>query len=74
MCRNSNYVENLLILASAVTGWVFISVFVWLAGIPIGTTSSVKEIKIYTSTAGNQKYWKIMQKKRKNDNKRVLLS
>ena len=35
-----NYIEHFLILASAVTGCISISVFASLFGIPIGTTSS----------------------------------
>ena len=35
-----NYIEHFLILASAVTGCISISVFASLLGIPIGITSS----------------------------------
>ena len=40
VCRVLNYIEQLLILVSTVTGWISISVFTSLVGIPIGITSS----------------------------------
>ena len=40
--RNLKYVEHFLILASAITGFVSISTFVYLLYIPIGVTSSEK--------------------------------
>ena len=39
-CMTLNYVEYLLILASVVTGFVSISAFSSLVGVPIGITSS----------------------------------
>ena len=45
-CTTSNYIEYLLILASAVSGCVFISAFASLVCIPIGSASSVVELKI----------------------------
>ena len=36
-----NCVEHLLILASTVTGYVFISIFAYLVGIPVGIENSV---------------------------------
>ena len=35
-----NYIEHFLIFASTITGYVFISAFASLVGIPIGITSS----------------------------------
>ena len=40
VCTTLNYIEHFLILASAVTGCISISVFASLLGIPIGITSS----------------------------------
>ena len=51
-----NYVEQLLILASIVTGCVSISAFASLGPIPIGITSSAVEIKFCAITAGIKKY------------------
>ena len=45
-CGNLNYVENLLILASTVTGCVPISAFSSLVGIPTGIASSAIGLKI----------------------------
>ena len=40
VCITLNYIEHILILASAMTGCISISAFVSLIGIPIGITSS----------------------------------
>ena len=50
-----NYIEHFLILASIITGCVFISTFASLIGIPIGITSSVIGLKICAITAGIKK-------------------
>ena len=56
VCATFNYIENLLILASVVTGCFLISDFASLVGIPIGVLSSVIELKICAITAGITKY------------------
>ena len=43
-CQYLNYVENWLILASTVTGWVSISPFASLVCVPVGITSSAVRI------------------------------
>ena len=71
-----NYVEYLLILASVVTGCLFISAFASLAGVPAGIVSSAATIKICVATAGIKNYKSIFKKKKKNrkkHNKIVLL-
>ena len=68
-----NYVENLLILASTVTGCVSISAFASLATIPVGITSSAVEIKICVITARIKMYNSIIKKKKKKHDKIVLL-
>ena len=40
VCMTLNCVEHLLILASTVTGCVFISTFAYLVGIPVGIENS----------------------------------
>ena len=40
VCIALNYIENFLILASAITGCVSVTSFASLVGIPIGITSS----------------------------------
>ena len=54
-CKYLNYGENLLILASTVTGCVSISAFASLVAIPAGITSSALGIKICPITAGIKK-------------------
>ena len=51
-CTTLNYIENFLILVSAITGCVSISVFAFLIGIPIGIASSAIGLKICVTTAG----------------------
>ena len=55
-CAASNYIEHLLILASAVTGCVFISAFASLIYITIGITSSAIGLKTCAIAAGIKKY------------------
>ena len=51
-CTNLNYIENFLILASAVGGCVSISSFASLLRILIVIMSSATRLKIYAVTAG----------------------
>ena len=53
--RVLNYIEHLLILISAVNGYVFISAFASLVGIPIGITSSAIGLQMCVITAGINK-------------------
>ena len=52
VCTTLNYIEHFLILASAITGYVSISVFASLFGIPIEITSYVIGLKICAITTG----------------------
>ena len=63
-----NYVENFFILASTITGYVSISGFASLVGIPIGITSSAIGLKICVI----KKYKSIIKKKKKKHDKIVL--
>ena len=47
-----NYIEHILILASAMTGCISISAFVSLIGIPIGITSSAIGFKMCAIAEG----------------------
>ena len=47
-----NYVEHLLILVSAITGYVSISEFSLLVCVPVGITSFAVGIKTFAITAG----------------------
>ena len=72
-CKYLNYVENLLILASTVTGCVSISVFASLVCLPVGILSSALGINICAINAGIKKCKSIIQKKKKKHDKIVLL-
>ena len=50
-----NYIEHLLVLVSAVTGFISISAFASLLGIPIGIMSSAIGLKICAIIAGMKK-------------------
>ena len=67
-----NCVENLLILASTVTGCISISAFASLVCVPVSITSSASGIYICAITAGIKKYKSIIKKKKKHG-KTVLL-
>ena len=59
-----NYVENLLILSSTITGCVSISAFASLHCVPVGITSSAIGIEICPITAGIKNYKSIIKKKK----------
>ena len=64
-CKDLNYVENLVILAFAVTGCVWISTFASLVCVLVGIMSSAGGINICAITAGIKKYKSIIKKKKK---------
>ena len=68
-----NYVEHLLILVSTVTCCVSISAFASLDYLYMGIMSSVIGIKICEITSRIKKYMSIVKKKKKEDNKLILL-
>ena len=47
-----NYIKQFLVLASAVTGFISISTFAFLLGVPIKITSSAIGLKIFATAAG----------------------
>ena len=69
-----NYIEHFLTLGYTITGYVSISAFSSLVGIPVGITSSAIELKICALTAEIKKYRSIIKKKWKKHNKMVLLA
>ena len=69
--RNVNYINHLVILASAITGCVPVSTFVSLVGIPTGITSSTVGLKICAIAAPIRKYKLIIKKKRRKHDKIV---
>ena len=62
--RVLNYIEHLLLLISTVTGFVSISVFASLLGIPTGIESSPVGLEIGVITAEIKKYKSIIKKKK----------
>ena len=66
VCTTLNYIEHLLILASAITGGISISAFASLLDIPIGITSSAIGLKISSIAAGINKYKSLIKTKKKN--------
>ena len=62
--RAFNYIENFLILASTVTGCVYMSAFASLVGIPAGIASSASGIKVCAVTAVIKKRKSIFKKKK----------
>ena len=69
-CKNGlrilNYNEHFLILASAATGYISVSAFASLLGIPIEITSSAIWIKFYAITVGIKKARFIIKKKKRS--------
>ena len=72
-CTYLNFVEHLLILASAITGCVSVSSFASLVCVPIGITSSAVGLKLCAVTEGIKKCKSIIKKKKKMHDKIVLL-
>ena len=68
-----NYVENLLILVSTVTGFVSISAYPSLVCVPVGIMRSAVGIKICAITAGIKKCKSIIKRKKEKHDKMVLL-
>ena len=66
-CKYLNYVEQLLILASTVTGCLSLSTFPSLVAVYVGITSSVKGIKTCAVNAEIKKYKSTIKKKNKNN-------
>ena len=66
--------EHFLILASTITGYISISAFTSLIGIPIGITSFAIGLKICAITARIRKYKSIIKKKNKKHDKIVFLA
>ena len=63
VCTTLNYIKDLLILASTITGCISIVSFASLLGIPIGNTSPAIGLNIYAIVAGIKMYKSIIKKK-----------
>ena len=58
-----NYVDNLRILLSTITGYISASASALLVGIPVGIASSAAELKFFAITTGIKKYKSIIKKR-----------
>ena len=74
VCTTLNKIDHFNILASTITGYVSISAFSSLVGIPIGITSSAKRLKVCEIAAGSKKFKSIIKKKKKRHDKIALLA
>ena len=70
VCTVLNYINHSLVSNSTITGCVSIT----LVGISIGIASSTIGLKICVITAGIKKYKSMIKKKRRKNNKIVLLA
>ena len=68
-----HYIEHFLILGSTNTGCISVSAFASLVVIPIRSTSSAINFKIFVITAGIKKFKPIIKKKKKNKNDKIVL-
>ena len=73
-CTTLNYIKNLLVLASTVTGCFSISSFCSLVGISVDIASSAVGLKMFTTPAGIKKYKSIIKKKVKRHDKINILA
>ena len=71
-CKDFNYIEQLLILVSAVNGCVSISAFSSFVGIAIGFVSSALGLTICAKTVAIRNYEPIIKKNRKKNDEIVL--
>ena len=74
ICTIPNYIEYILILGSIITGFISISAFASVVGIPIEITRFAIGLKICAITPAIKKYKSIIKKKKKNHDKIVLLA
>ena len=66
-----NYIEQLLILISSITGFISIFNFAFLVGIPVVIESSATGLKVCTITTVIKTYNSMIKKKIKKHNKTV---
>ena len=74
ICAKHIYIEHFLILASTITGCIFISASDSLLDFPIEIMSSAIGFKICKRDAGIKKYESIIKKKKEKPDKIVLLA
>ena len=72
-CTYLNHIEHFLILASTITGCIWISAFASLLGISTGITSSAIGLKICAIVAGTKNFNSMIKRKKKKHDKIVFL-
>ena len=65
-CTTLNYIENILILGSTISGCISVSAFAFLVGIPIVITSSAFGLNIFAITTTIKKNKTIIKKGKRN--------
>ena len=65
-CTTLNYIENILILGSTISGCISVSAFAFLVGIPIVITSSAFGLNICAITTTIKKNKTIIKKGKRN--------
>ena len=65
VCRVLNYIDYIIIVISAITGYVSFSGFASLVDIPTGITRFAIGLNICAITTGIKKYKSIINKKKK---------
>ena len=73
-CQYLNYVKNVLVLPSAITGCVSISAFASSICVLVGITNSVVGLNICAIIVGIKEYKSIVQEKKKKHHKIVLFT
>ena len=74
VCTTLNYIEEFLVLASTITGYISISAFTSLLGIPLRITSFATGLKICAIVAGIKKYESITKNKKRKHDQLVLVA
>ena len=74
VCTTLNYIQHFLTLSITIISCISISAFTHLIGISIGITRSAIGLKICTKTTGIKKYKSTIKKKKKKNDKMILLS
>ena len=72
-CIVLNYIEK-LILVSAGTGWVWVSGFGSLIGIPVGTASASVGLRVCVIAAIIKKYKIVIKKEKEKHKKNVIVN
>ena len=73
VCTTLYYIEQLLVLASAITGCISTSAFASLLGTPVGITTSAAGLN-FCNSCKIKNYKSLIKKKKKKQDKKALLA